>query len=213
MIHTEDPSVMLDALSERVLRHLSVTAWRKLFLQNPRSDVMHFEHSSGTLLCAELPGARWRAGAPVLAELSFLANCYGGHVDPCPPTAALIQFDEPTLALDMALQLQEVANDTAFQVGIVTGSFTTAVLRLDGKLLRMLVGAEVTRAAAVARLATAGTIRMGAESYLALQDNIARVPAGVISTEYEDDQMTAVSLTLAPRSTAYLSTFAGLGLT
>jgi hypothetical protein len=35
----------------------------------------------------------------------------------------------------------------------------------------------------------------------------------MVATEYEGDALGASSLTLAPRSKAFLSTFAGLGLT
>lgn len=212
MLQTEDQSLMLDALSERVLRNLSTSVWRQLFLRPP-AEVMRLEQGNGTLLCAELHAPSWSAGAHLLADLAYLAGCHGGYVDPCPESAALVRFEHPAAALDMALQMQELAVDSPFQIGLVSGACTMAAFNLEGELLRMLAGAEVQRATAVARLAAAGTIRMDAATYLALQDQIGERRTGVVSTEYEGDEMTAVSLTLPPPSTAYLSTFAGLGLT
>lgn len=212
MQQIEDRSLMIDALSERVLRKLSTSVWRQLFLQ-PRHEAMHFERGTGTLLCAQLQAPSWSAGAHLLGELSYLAGSHGGSVDPCPESAALVRFEHPAAALDMALQMQELAGDSPFQIGIVSGACTTAVLHLEGGPLRVLAGAEVRRATEVARLAAAGTIRMDAATYLALQERIGQRRTGVVSTEYEGDEMTAVSLTPPPPSTAYLSTFAGLGLT
>jgi hypothetical protein len=204
--------MLIEELSDRVLRSLSTTVWRKLFLE-PRESVMHFEQEPATLLCAELHAPSWSAGAHLLSELAYLARRHGGEVDPCPPTAALVRFSNPAAALEMAWQMQQLASDAPFQIGIVTGPCTTASFRLDGGVLRVLAGAEVGRAAAVAALAAAGTIRLDGATYHGLQQEIGGITSGVISTEYEGDEVTAVSLTLPPSSTAYLSTFAGLGLT
>lgn len=212
MQQTNDQSLMIDALSDRVLRNLSTSVWRQLFLE-PGDERMRLEQGVGTLLCAELQAPSWSSGAHLLGELSYLAGCHGGYVDPCPASAALVRFDHPAAALDMALQMQQLASDAPFQIGIVSGALTTAAFRLDGGTLRMLAGDEVQRAGEVARLAAAGTIRMDAATYLALQDEIAQSRTGVVSTEYEGEEITAVSLTLTPPSNAYLSTFAGLGRT
>src|SRR4249920_796179 len=106
----EDPSLMLDALSQRVLRHLSATAWRQLFLR-PVHEAMHFASVQGTLLCAAALVPAWSAGAGAQRDLEFLARSHGGELDPCPQASALVRFDDPHDALAMAIELQQSASE------------------------------------------------------------------------------------------------------
>jgi hypothetical protein len=211
-VQPEDPSLLVDALSNRVVRSLSPGVWRKLFLR-PWQEVMQFAPTQGTLLCAAAQLPSWGTGANVLPELAFLARSHGGELDPCPQATALVRFDDAQAALDMALEMQQMAGDVRFQVGLASGECTLATLQLEGSVLRVLVGGAVDLAEAVTRQATPGTIRLAPETFAQVQDAVVRIGGCMVTTEFEGGCITATSLTLPPRSNAQLSTFAGLGLT
>jgi hypothetical protein len=208
----EAPSLLLETLSDRVLRNLSPAAWRKLFLR-PHQEVMQFAPAQGTVLCAALPGSAWALGGHAQSELAFLATCHGGQLDPCPEASALVRFDNAQAAFNMAVEMQQSALHPRFQVGLATGDCTQALLALDDGVLRVLLGSTVERAATVARLASPGSIRMAPETFAELQQRLVDMNCGVLTTEYAEEAMIAASLTPTPHSTAHLSTFAGLGLT
>ena len=208
----EDPSLLLDALSQRVVRHLSATTWRKLFLR-PVHEVVQFASVQGTFLCAAALVPAWNAGTGAQRDLEFLARSHGGELDPCPQASALVRFADPIDALAMAIELQQTASEVRYQVGIASGECTLATLQLEGMPLPVLVGGAVDRVEAVTRQATVGSVRLAPEAFELLQDAVVRIAGCMVATEYEGDEITATSLNLAPRSNAFLSTFAGLGLT
>ncbi|MBC5782839.1 hypothetical protein H8N03_07760 [Ramlibacter sp. USB13] len=206
----EDPSFLLDALSQRMLRHLPASAWRKVFLK-PVDEVMHFTTVHGTFLAAAAPGPAWTGAAQ--RDLEFLARSHGGEIDPCPHDAALVSFDDPHHALAMAIELQQAVGEVRWQVGIATGECTLATLQMEGTSLPVLVGGAVDRVETLTRHATAGSIRLAPETFELLHDAVVRIAGCMVMTEYDGDEPGVTSLTLAPRSNAFLSTFAGLGLT
>ena len=208
----EDPTHLLDALSQRVLRHLSVTAWRKLFLR-PAHEVMHFSPVTGTLLCAAAQTPAWAPQAGAVRDLEFLARSHGGELDPCPQASALVRFATAQDALAMAIELQQMTGEVRYQVGLATGECTLVTLLLDGTPLPVLVGGVVDRVEAVTLQASCGCIRMAPETFAEVHDAVALIPGCMVATEFEGEDITATSLTLAPRANAFLSTFAGLGMT
>lgn len=208
----DDPAPLVDALSQRVLRHLPASAWRKLFLR-PMREVMQLTPVQGTLLCAAAHTPAWSNGAGALRDLEFLARTHGGEIDPCPQASALVRFADADAALAMAIELQQGAGDVRYQVGIATGECTLATLLLEGTPLPVLVGGAVDRVEGVTRQATPGSIRIAPETFAQVEASLARVAGCMVATEYDGDAITATSVTLAPRANAFLSTFAGLGLT
>lgn len=208
----DDPASLLDALSQRVLRHLPASAWRKVFLR-PVHESMRFTGVHGTLLCAAAQVPAWSAGVGAHRDLEFLARSHGGELDPCPQACALVSFDDAHHALAMAVELQQMAGDVRYQVGIASGDCTLATLQLEGASLPILVGGVVDEVEAVTQQATPGGIRLAPSAFAQLQDALGRIVGCMVATEYEDERVAAASLTLAPRSNAFLSTFAGLGLT
>lgn len=208
----EDPALVLDALSHRVLRHLTPGAWRKLFLR-PHHEVMNFTPARGTFLCAAAQMPAWHDGAGVQQEVEFLARSHGGEVDPCPHASALVRFDDPRAALQMALELQQSARDVRYQVALASGECLLATLQLDGSVLRVLVGGAIDRVESVMSLATPGSVRLAPETFAEVQEQVLRMGHCMVTTEFEGEEITATSLLLPPRSSAQLSTFAGLGLT
>jgi len=211
-MQSEDPSLMLDALSQRVLRHLSAASWRKLFLR-PVHEAMHFASVQGTFLCAAALVPAWSAGTGAQRDLEFLARSHGGELDPCPQASALVRFEDPHKALAMAIELQQSASEVRYQVGIAGGDCTLATLHIEGTPLPVLVGGAVDRVEEVTRHATVGSVRLAPETFAQVQDAVVRIGGCMVATEYDGDAITATSLNLAPRSNAFLSTFAGLGLT
>ena len=208
----DDPAPLLDALSQRVLRHLPASAWRKLFLR-PHHEVMHFTGVQGTFLCAAAQVPAWSSGAGAQRDLEFLARSHGGEMDPCPEGSALVSFGDAHDALAMAIELQQMAGDVRYQVGIATGECTLATLQLEGVPLPVLVGGVVEQVEAVARQATPGSIRLAPSTHAQVTEALGRIVGCMVASEYDGEQLAATSLTLAPRSNAFLSTFAGLGLT
>ena len=208
----EDPSLLLDALSTRVLRNLTPVAWRKLFLR-PHGEVIRLAPHRGTLLCAAMQLPAWSDAAGLAPELAFLAATHGGELDACPPATVLLRFEDPLAALDMALEMQQLAGEARFQIGLATGECAIATLHLEEQLLRAFVGGAADRAESAARLAAPGSIRISAETYACVQDAVGSVASWMLASEFEGDTMTAASLTPPPRATSALSTFAGLGLT
>lgn len=208
----EDPGPLLDALSQRILRHLPAAAWRKLFLR-PVHEAMQFTTAQGTFLAAAAQVPVWSAGAGAQRDLAFLAHAHRGELDPCPQGCALVRFDDPNDALAMAIELQQTAGEVRYQIGITTGECTLASLQLEGTLLPVFVGGAVDQVEALTDQATAGSIRIAPGAFALLQDAVVRIAGCMVATEYDGDAPGASSLTLAPRSNAFLSTFAGLGLT
>lgn len=213
MSPAEDPALLLDALSTRVLRSLAPEAWRKLFLR-PHREVMRFSSTGGgTLLCASAQLPVWSPGAALASELALLAAAHGGELDPCPPTTVLVRFDDPIAALEMALEMQQMACEARFQIGLASGNCSIATLQLEERQIRIFVGAAVEAAESVALQAAPGSIRISPETYARIQDAVGSVASWMLTSEYEGDTMTAASLTPPPRPFSALSTFAGLGLT
>jgi hypothetical protein len=206
-----DPA-LLDALSQRLVRHLPPSAWRQLFLR-PGAEVVQFTPVRGTFLCAAAQVPVWASGAESRRELEFLAHAHGGELDPCPQATVLVSFDDPYAALAMAIELQQLGGDVRYQVGIATGECMLAHLNLQGTAIPVLVGGAVDEVETVTRQATAGGIRIAPEAYDELEDALGRIAGCMVAIEYEGDQVDAASVTMAPRSSAFLSTFAGLGLT
>lgn len=207
----ENPPPLLDALAQRVLRHLPASAWRKLLLQP--QEALRFQPVRGTLLCASAQVPLWAGGAGAQQDVEFLARSHGGEIDPCPQGCALVRFDDAEDALAMAIELQRLGSEVRYQVGIATGECTQALLQLEAMALPVLVGELVDQVETVTRQATPGSIRLAPEAYASLEAAVQRIAGCMVATEYEDDRIAAASLTLAPRANAFLSTFAGLGLT
>lgn len=209
---TPERAWLLEALSERMLRHHSSSSWRKLFLDPRRQQDIRLEQGHGFYVCAHLQDRNMATDPNVQSELSLVAASHRGEVDPWPSGDLLMCFQDPALALHAAVDLQQLVGGIRVQVGIATGPRSVAVIDAGGTTLRVSLGHAVDSAARASRMAPAGTIRMEAGMYERLQDQVRDLPRVVVTTEFDGNgHEEAVSLVMAPRPSEAQSTFAGLG--
>jgi class 3 adenylate cyclase len=202
---------LLEALSERMLRHHPSASWRRLFIEPDGHDQIVFEDGQGVLLCAHVQDRNVAGSASIQSEFAFIAASHRAEVDPCPSGDLLMCFDDPGRALGAALDLHQLAGGARLQVGLAMGERAVAVIAADGSTLRVSLGAAVDCATRVSRMAPAGTVRMEPAVFELVQDRIRELARCVVSTEYDATGIEAVSLVMAPNASEALSTFAGLG--
>lgn len=202
---------LLEALSERMLRHHPSASWRKLFIEPGGHDRIAFEEGQGILLCAHVQDRNVAGSASIQSEFAFIATTHRAEVDPCPSGDLLMCFDDPARALGAALDLHQLVGGARLQVGLAAGERAVALISAEGASLRVSLGAAVDCATRVSRMAPAGTVRMEPAVFEMLQDRIRDIPRCVVSTEYDATGIEAVSLVMAPKASEALSTFAGLG--
>ena len=209
---TPERAWLLEALSERMLRHHSSSSWRKLFLDPRRQDDIRLEPGKGIYVCAQVQDRNMAGNPNVRSELALLAEMHRGEVDPWPSGDLLMCFQDPAAALAAAVDLQQLVGGVRVQVGIATGARSIAVIDAGGTTLRVSLGEAVDSAARASRMAPGGTIRMEAGMYELLQDQVRDLPRCVVTTEFDGDgREESVSLVMAPRASEAQSTFAGLG--
>lgn len=209
---TPERAWLLEALSERMLRHHSSSSWRKLFLDPRRQDDIKLEPGTGIYVCAQLQDRNIVADPNVQSELALVAASHRAEVDPWPSGDMLMCFQDPALALDAAVDLQQLVGGIRVQVGIAAGPRSIAVVDAGASTLRVSLGQAVDSAARASRMAPGGTIRMESGMYELLQDEIRDLSGCVLTTEYDGEgREEAVSLVMAPRPSEAQSTFAGLG--
>lgn len=209
---TPERAWLLEALSERMLRHHSSSSWRKLFLDPRRQQDIRLDPGQGIYVCAQLHDRNMASNPNVQSELALVAASHRGEVDPWPSGDLLMCFQDAAAALGAAVDLQQLVGGIRVQVGIARGLRSIAVIDAGGTTLRVSLGHAVDSAARASRMAPAGTIRMEAGMYELLQDEIQALPRCVVTTEIDDNgREEAVSLVMAPRASEAQSTFAGLG--
>lgn len=209
---TPERAWLLEALSERMLRHHSSSSWRKLFLDPRRQDDIKLEQGKGIYVCAQLQDRNMVTDTNVQSELALVAASHRAEVDPWPSGDLLMCFQDPATALEAAVDLQQLVGGVRVQVGISSGPRSIAVIDAGGTALRVSLGHAVDSAARASRMAPAGTIRMEAGMYELLHDEIVDLPRCVVTTEFDGEgHEESVSLVMAPRASEAQSTFAGLG--
>lgn len=200
-------ALMLDTLSQRVLRHSDVEVWRQIFL-GPAYATLRFETAALTIVAADAPMT-----AVSGEESEQLAARLGGRPEPSAHVDLLLSFRDPAAALGAAMLLQRLSSRRKIRTAISTALCTVACYEHEGELRRLVVGAEIDQAEAAVARAVPGTVVISAETYALIGDHIAEyVPDGLLATELEDDRVRQASITLAPHASAPMSTFAGLGL-
>ena len=205
---TNDSHPMRNALSQRMLRHCGVSAWREAFL-GAASATMRFEARQYTLLAADAPLASFSE-----EEARLLAEHLGAQLQPSANVDLVLAFVQPAAALHAAMVLQRLATGQRVRCALTTAMYTEACYETQDGTRRLVVGSDLDAAEGALRESVPGTIVLCAQSYALLAEQIAdHAPDGLLATELEDEQVRQASITLAPPASAALSTFAGLGLT
>ena len=204
-----DDIVLLDELSQRVLRHWNAQAWRELFL-GPAHATIRFRRAALTLLLADSPLHLMERG-----EAGLLAQHLRAEPDAEVSSSAelAMSFREPEAALRAALVLQRLVHGRPVRAALTTGACIIASFELGGAPRQLVIGPELERAEASVQATPPGTIAVAAETYALVAELLAHeVRDAMVATELVGDRVTRASITLAPPRTAAISTFAGLGL-
>lgn len=162
-----DESLLLEALSDKVLHQLPPAVWKDLFVGTERSSI-RFERKHLTLVHAEAdvaPGEPGSATERFYQDLQRLNSRHGGRLDPYVNATALVTFDDPGAAVRMAIELQRAAEGVALRIGVVSGFCTLAFFRVQGRLWCTPLGAQTARAAEVAAGAEIGGMVISPETY------------------------------------------------
>jgi len=203
----------VEALSEKLARHLSPESWQRLF-QGVDYNTMGFEAKVQTVLYAEAPGAGEmddRTRESLAAEVDWLATRYHGRVDRFTDGAGIVFFDDPAACVRVAMELQRSASDLHLRMGIHTGICDIATFRSDHEVRCTLIGRETGLTAKVAATAATGSIAVSPETYALVRDVIHTDAAGcLLMEEFQNSDLAQVSLTPTPARQGQ-STFAGLG--
>jgi len=207
----------IEALSEKLSRHLSPEDWQLLF-HGPELEAIRFEQKAQTVLYAEAGDVgrlSEREHDRLTAEVEWLATRHRGTVDRYIDGAAAIFFDEPGPCVKMAMDLQRSANELHLRMGIHTGICDIGTFRSGHQACWTLIGPEIGLAAQVAATAATGSIAVSPETYALVKDEMQADPGGCLLTEeFNDSDLAQVCLTPTPtKGGQALSTFAGLGLT
>ncbi len=174
----------LEALGERLSRHLLPQAWHQLF-NGAGAATIAFEDCELTLLsihAAALQGEPDERDAFV-ARLDTLARQHGGSVDHYGWGHTALFFDEPARAMQAALDLQRDLAGERVQLGLHHCACEVASFRGLGAWERTLLGDE----ALLAREATAGgvpgVVVVSPEAYALLREDLQARPGLAVVTE------------------------------
>ncbi|MBG9387021.1 response regulator [Caenimonas aquaedulcis] len=216
-VRATERSRRIEALSEKLARHLPPQEWQALF-HGDGTHGIEFESRQLTVLHAEQGEQRlWneRERESFAAEAEWLAMRHGGHVDHFIDGAAAIWFDDPAACVKMAMELQRSAQDLHVRMGIHTGVGEIGTFRCGFQVASTLVGPATRMAAQVAATAATGSIAVSPETYELVRDSVEADTSGCLLMEeyFHDSDLAQVSLTPAPQKGGHaLSTFAGLGI-
>lgn len=200
-------ALMLEAFSNRMLRHGDVDAWRRVFL-GPAYGSIRFETAQVTLVAADAPLA---AISP--EERQELADRLGGDLQPSRRVELVLAFDDAASALRGAVMLQRLSAGRRVRTALTSAVCTVACFDAERVGQRVLFGPEVEEAEAGLEHAARGTIVLAASTYALLGEGVGeQVQDGVLTTELDQQTVTRACITLAPHASAAMSTFAGLGL-
>lgn len=212
MTQPDDKALLVRELFERIERDLPRAAWRTVYVD--QSETVRVRGTNVSVVCFELPAPGTVSRDGLLARISAQAIAHDGRVDPCIGQFALVSFSRASAALRMALGLQRLVREGRPRVGIASGRCPVALFQAAGKDYSLLLGSGRTRAEELARRAAGASVQLCPETFRRLEAGQEQeLDSCLMLSEYDDDVLTQVSLTLPPDHPEELSTFAGLGLT
>ena len=200
-------NAMLDALSDRLLHHGSVQAWRSVFLGGLSGDV-RFDSTQLTLVAADAPMEGFDR-----EEREMLAHRLDGALQPSRAAGLLLAFAEAASALNAAMVLQRLSSNRKVRVVLSTVACNVAWFRgEDGMEQCVALGTGVEETEQALAQVPRGTVFLSGSTCAQIGELDGQVRDAVVTTEMEEDTITGASITLAPQSSAFMSTFAGLGM-
>lgn len=200
---------MLEAVSDRLLRHAEVALWRALFAEGTQHQV-RFARRWHTFVAVQPGSVDWCMEHEVVEQLRRAVLTCGGELCDRPPAGALAAFPDPVAALSMAARAQRAVPEARLQIGVHSGLGHAALVPAAEGPLQLYVGDAVDAAVALMRQAAARTIQVSPAAYRSLAGRKQPAEGWLVSTEFVGDEVTGVSLTMAPEVGAP-STFVGLG--
>jgi hypothetical protein len=166
------------------------------------------DSKSVTFLCADAPDEGWGAEETAIFANKFGARSLHGHgID------FVLSFTEPATALRAAVVWQRLAAGTRPRVALHTVDCNEHPIEADAHAPSC-VQEAIDLGSRLAMDAAGGTIALSPDSYAVVREQITReIRDALVMTEVDEGEVTQASILLAPRASAELSTFAGLGLT
>ncbi|MFD0667454.1 response regulator [Ramlibacter sp. MAHUQ-53] len=190
----------LEALGERLSRHLSPTAWHQLF-HGAGAATIGFSCQAATLLVVDAAPLNGEAAArqAFLDGLADLAAAGGGALDAYGRTEAALLFDHPLAALRTALALQARPEGREARLGLHHAPCVVARFRGLGAWERTLLGGEARQARVATAGAGPGVLVLSAPAYALLRDEIqARPDAGLLTGKFLGDGLAQAWLAPVP---------------
>jgi hypothetical protein len=209
MHSTPDHALLMEALSDMLLRRHESALWRTVFLGSSPVPVS-FHRTMLTLISTDAPRHGWQQ-----AELARLAERFDGWCEPVGASgasSALLCFPEGGPALRAALLLQKIGAETQVRAAVTGGICTLACIDVDGGSRRLMLLSEDLRAEAALQLVPPGQVVISPEIYDELEPLLAAEAGVLVATEFDTESVAHASITLLPPASSLQSTFAGLGL-
>lgn len=181
----------LGALGEKLARHLSAQAWEQLF-RGAGTATLTFEHKHLALLlidAAELRGAPQERQA-YREALESMAPQFGGQLDRYARDDALVFFDHPRDALEMALALQVAPDRWPARLALHHGLSELARFRGMGRWERALLDDEAPRVRAAVPPGGHGMLQVSAACYALLRPHVKssnRLRKALLTEKFEGD--------------------------
>ncbi len=160
----------MDALSERLARHLPPREWQALFHTDARKSI-RFEQKSLSVLHADACDyTAWavRGHEGFGEDVERLAHLHGGTIDAFVDQSTVVFFEDAVSCVKMAMELQRCTADMRLRMGIHTGIFDLSTFGSDGLVDCTLIGPETGLAAKVAAAASSGGIVLSPETVAAI---------------------------------------------
>ncbi len=174
----------LDALGERLSRHLLPQAWHQLF-NGAGAGTIAFDACELTLLSVHAAALQGDAPArdAFVTRLDTLARRHGGSVDHYGWGHTTLFFDEPPHAMQAALALQLELADERVQLGLHHCACEVARFRGLGAWERTLLGDEASQARQATAGGMPGVIVVSPQAYALLREDLQAEPGAALVTE------------------------------
>ncbi|MEP6791140.1 MAG: response regulator, partial [Ramlibacter sp.] len=140
----------MDALSEKLSRHMEPQVWEQLFHSDLREQIS-FEEKTFTVVHAgpaDFAMLSDTGSAALATEAQWLATRHGGRTDRFVHGASVAFFEREADAVKMAADLQRLCAHLRLRVGMYTGPCELATFRSGNRIEWALIGPAISLAAA-----------------------------------------------------------------